>query len=189
MTQPGSWLADALLAHAMRVMPATRAEWARAMQAEAEHLPTRERLPFAIGCVRSSYRLSLTEAENMLRAGRLAIILGLCGAAALCLHTAAIIRPHEASAMIVLLALICLTSAAAFARWGFDRLPMLAGAGFAAGLVAMLALGDPAALFTGEGPSGAFYRAILLEQAIAWAALFGLAHLLLALEAKRRPAG
>jgi hypothetical protein len=189
MTRLGSRLADALLAHAVRVMPAARSEWVRAMQAEAEHLPTRERLPFALGCVRSSYQQSLTEADNMLRAGRWTIILGLCGAAALCLHTAAMIRPHDASAMIVLLGLICLAAAAAFARWGFDRLPMLAAAGFAAGLLAMIVAGDPAALFTGEGPSGTFYRAILLEQAVAWAALFGLAHLLLALDAKRRPAG
>jgi hypothetical protein len=189
MTRLRSRLADALLAHAMRAMPATRAEWARAMQAEAEHLPTREQLPFAIGCVRSSYRLFLAEADNMLWAGRWAVILGLCAAAAMCLHTAAMIRPHDASAMIFLLGVICVAAAAAFARWGFDRLPMLAAAGFAAGLIAMITAGDAAALFTGEGPTGTFYRAILLEQAIAWAALFGLAHLLLALEAKRAPSG
>ena len=66
MSGLGPWLARALLDHAARVMPPARKEWARAMKAEAEHLAPGEQLPFAIGCVRSSYRQFLTEADTML---------------------------------------------------------------------------------------------------------------------------
>jgi hypothetical protein len=184
MSRLSSWITEALLNHACRVMPPARAEWARAMRAEAEHLAPQERLPFAVGCVRSSYRLRLTEADLVLRAGRWTIILGLCTAAAVFLRTATLIRPHDASAMILVLGLISLTAAVAFARWGYDRLPMVAAASFAGGVVAIVTLGDWEALFSGAGPSAAFYRAILLEQVVGWASLFGLAHLLLALEGK-----
>jgi hypothetical protein len=187
MSRVRTAMTKALLDHAAKVMPAARGEWARAMQAEAEHLPPGEQLSFAIGCVRSSYRQRFTEAETMLRTGRWTIIVGLCAAGAMCLRTAATIQPHDASAMILVLGLICLLAAAGFARWGFDRLPVLAAAGFAGGLVAMVTLGDAGALFSRTMPSGTFYRAILLEQAVCWAALFGVAHLLLALEAKRVP--
>lgn len=185
MTRLRARLAKALLGHAARVMPAARADWARAMQAEAEHLPPRGRLSFAVGCVRSSYRQRLTEVETLLVAGRWSIILGLCAAGAVFLRTGIMIQPHGASAMILVLGLICLLAAGAFARWGYDRLPMLSAAGFAAGLITMLTVGDAGALFSSTIPSGAFYRAILLEQAVGWTALFGLAHLLLALEARR----
>lgn len=189
MSRLRSRIADALLAHAVRVMPASRADWARGMEFEAQHLAQDQRLPFAIGCVRSSYRLSFTEDYTMLKAGRWTIILGLCAAGALALHSAIMIRPYDASAMILLLGLICLAAAAAFLWWGFERLPMVAAAGFGAALLAIMLAGDPAALFSGAGPSGTFYRAILLEQAVCWAALFGVAHLLLALETKRDVAG
>jgi hypothetical protein len=180
-----SRLAEALLAHAERTMPTARKDWAQAMRAEAEHIPEGARLMFAIGCVRGSYRQIFMEGDTMLQAGRWTIILGLCGFAAICLRTATVVQPHDASAMVMVLGLICLVTAAAFARWGFDRLPMLAAAGFSAALVAVLVIGDASALFSSEAASGAFYRAILLEQAVGWAALFGVAHLLLALEAKR----
>lgn len=179
------FLAKALLDHAARVMPPGREQWARAMQAEAQHLPASEQLPFAIGCVRSSYRQFLTEADTMLRTGRWAILFGLCAAGAVCLRTAILIQPYDASVMIGLLGLICLLTAAAFLRWGFERLPMLAAAGFAGALFAVLFAGDAGALFSSTAASGTFYRAILLEQAVGWMALFGVAHLLLALDARR----
>jgi len=50
---------------------------------------------------------------------------------------------------------------------------------------AVALLGDITSLFSGAVPGGRFYRAILVEQAVGWAALFGLAHLLLALDARR----
>jgi hypothetical protein len=189
MTGLRSWLAKVLLDHAARTMPAARAEWVRAMQAEAEHLPAREQLPFAIGCVRTSYGQMLTEADTMLRIGRWTIILGLCGAGAIFARAATIIPFQDASAMILALALICLAVAAGFARWGFDRLPMLAVAGFTATLIAMVTIGEPGALLSNTMPSGPFYRAILLEQAVGWGALFAVAHLLLAWESKRGMAG
>jgi hypothetical protein len=185
MTRLATKFAEALLDHAARVMPARRADWAQGMRAEADHLPPRERLSFAIGCVRSSYRLRLTDADSLVWAGRWTIILGLVAAGAVCLRAAMVIRPHDSSAMILVLGLICLAAAFAFGRWGLDRLPMLAAAGFAGALVAVALLGDITSLFSGAVPGGRFYRAILVEQAVGWAALFGLAHLLLALDARR----
>ncbi len=185
MRQFRSRLADALLAHAVRVMPPGRADWAEGMLAEAEHLATNQRLAFAIGCVRGSYRLRLTDAATLVTMGRWLIILGLCSGAAILFRTASVLRFGDASALIFVQAVVCLTAAGAFVRWGLDRLPMIAACSFSAGFIAMLVVGDPNALFSGASPSSSFYRAILLEQAVAWMALFGLAHALIALETSR----
>jgi hypothetical protein len=49
-------IAARLAAHAARILPSGRAEWARAMQSEVEHLPTgAEALRWALGCVVASY--------------------------------------------------------------------------------------------------------------------------------------
>lgn len=48
-------LALRLLAHAERAMPSTQAAWAHAMRRELEHVPRRERVAWAIGCLAASY--------------------------------------------------------------------------------------------------------------------------------------
>ena len=166
-------------------MPANRAEWARAMLAEAEHLPRGEQLGFALGCVWSGYRERLSDAATMLAAARLAIVVGLCMATAVCLRTSFVLRSEDPSVLILALGIIALSAAFAVIRWELRRLPAIAIMGFAAALLAMLALGDVNALVGGAMPSSRFYRAILLEQAAAWAALLGLAHFLLAFDARR----
>lgn len=184
MSRIRRWLANGLLDHAASVMPPARVEWARAMLAEAAHLLPHEHLPFALGCVASSYRERLADPATVLATGRWSIIFGLCAATAVCLRTAYRLPAGDPSALILALGLICLAAAVAFIRWGLRRLPAVAAVGFAAVLVAMLVLGDAAAL-TGAMPSSRFYRAILLEQFVAWAALFGFAHSLLVVESRR----
>jgi len=158
------------------------------MVAEAEHLPVRRRLSFALGCVSSSYRERLTDPGTVLAAGHGSIVLGLGIATAVCLRTAYLLPTGKPSVLILALGLICLVAALAFVRWGFCRLPAVAVAGFAAALMAILVLGDANAL-TGAMSTTRFYRAILLEQLVAWVALFGLAHSLLAVETRRRAHG
>jgi len=179
-------LATMLLRHAAAVMPERRAEWALAMHAELEHLPPRDRLAFARGCVWSSYRERALDPATLLAGGRWSIALGLCAAGALCLHTAYSLSPGQPSSMILMLGLTAIAALLAFFRWGVGRLPAIAAAGLAAGLAAILAAGDAGALMSGAVPTAPFYRAILIEQVIAWAALFGLGQLLLALDGQRR---
>lgn len=53
-----------LLAHAVRVMPARRADWARAMTQETANLPeTRTALLWAVGCVTASYGERMRESR------------------------------------------------------------------------------------------------------------------------------
>lgn len=182
MTHWRFWLADALLRHAASVMPAQRAEWARAMLAEAEHLPPGERLGFAGGCVWSSYRERVMDAKTVLGIGRWGIGLGLCAGTMICFRTAFQLREEPVFAMILILGFICLAAVAAYARWGLGRLPVIAIAGLAAGVAAVLAAGDPAAMVAGSP----FYRAILLEQVVAWAALLVLARFMLNLNQRQR---
>lgn len=180
-----AWLAKALLNHATLVLPGARAEWGRAMLAEAEHLAPGERLSFALGCLWSSYRERLIDQATLLVVGHWSIGIGLCAAAAVCLRTAYMLRATGVSMLILVLGLVCLAAALAFVRWGVRRLPMVAVAGFAAGLLAMLVLGDATALTSGAVPSSRFHQAILLEQLVGWAALFGFAHMLMAVQARR----
>lgn len=186
MTSLHARLANILLRHAEAVMPERRAEWARAMRAEADHLPARERLVFARGCVWSSYRERLADPATLLTVGRWFIAIGLCAASAIPLRTAYLGGAGDASSLILMLGLIALAALAAFLRWGISRLPTIAAAGFGGALLAMLLAGDVNALASGAMTSGRFYRALLIEQVIAWAALFGLGQLLLALDAQRR---
>lgn len=182
-------LAKTLMVHAARMMPAAREEWARAMLAEVGHLAPREQLPFALGCVWSSYRERLMNMKTFLAAGRWGISLALIAATAVCFRTAYALAGSGASALILALGLICLASILSLARLGFRRLPAIALAGLAAATLAVLAIGDPRALADGALPSSPLYRAILLEQLLGWATLFGLAHLLLAAEARGRSNG
>ena len=185
MTAWRSRLAGTMLRHAAAMMPAARAEWARAMLAESRYLVPGEQLAFAWGCVRSSYRQRLTDPATLLAAGHWSIIVGLFAAAAICFRTAYALRAEDVSSVIFALGIICLGALAAHIRLGFRRLRVVAAAGFAASLLAMLVVGDFDALVRGAMPSSSFYRAILFEQAVAWAALFGLAHILLAVEVGR----
>jgi hypothetical protein len=168
------------------MMPAAHAEWARAMLAEAEHLPPRDQLAFARGCLWSSYRERLSDPASKLAAGQWSAGLGLCAGSLICFRTAGLLQFHAVSTMILLLGLIGLAAAAAFARWGHRLLPLIAVTGLGAALLAMLGAGDPAALVNGAAPHGGFYRAILLEQVAAWAALFALGRFLIHLDAGRR---
>lgn len=189
MKRWGPWWVGVLLDHAGTVMPAMRAEWVRAMRAEAEHLTPREQLPFALGCVWSSYRERMTDAPTLLAAARWSIMIGLCAATAVCFRTAYMLRAVEPSPLVLTLGLVCMAAAVAFARLGVRRLPAIAMASLAAALLAMLAIGDMNALIGGAMPSSRFYRAILLEQFAGWAALAGLAHILLTVDVRHRTNG
>lgn len=182
MTNLRASLVKRLVDHAAAVMPAPREQWGRAMQAEVAHLAAREQLPFAWGCVRGSYRVRMTDPRSLLVAGRWAIILGLIAAAAICLLTGYRLRADDPSTLMSALGVICLAGMLAFVVVGFRRLPTIAVAGLAAATAATLVVGGVGALTGGTVPTSGFYRAILLEQIVGWAALFGLAHLMLALD-------
>lgn len=184
-----AWLASRLVDHAAMVMPVPREQWGQAMQSEVAHLAPRDQLAFALGCVRGSYRMRLVDPATLLTAGRWAIVIGLGGATAVCLRTSYSLRAEDPSALIFVLGLISLAAMAAFFRGGFGRLPTIAAAGLAAALLATLAVGDPDALTGGGVATGRFYRAILIEQIAGWAALFGMAHVMLALQASRDARG
>lgn len=185
MTGWRTGLGHKVLRHAERVMPTARREWARAMAAELEHLPERDRLSFALGCVTSSYRQRLTDPATLLAAGRGAIILGLCAFAALCFRTANLLGAADPATLVATLGLICGVVALAFVRCGLRRLPIVAISGFAVAVLAIVAFGDVDALVGGAMPSSRFYRAILVEQVAGWVALFGFAHVLMTLENRR----
>lgn len=64
-------LADRLVAHAARIMPASRADWARAMRAELAHIPAPlAAMAFALGCVRASYSQRICDAMTLARLTR-----------------------------------------------------------------------------------------------------------------------
>jgi hypothetical protein len=69
-------LAHRLAAHAGRVLPGHRGDWARAMRSEIDHLPSsRAALWWALGCVLASY----TERMNVMELGNLRISRWLLG--------------------------------------------------------------------------------------------------------------
>jgi hypothetical protein len=178
-------LAKMLLRHAARVMPAARADWARAMQAEADHVPSGELLFFAVGCVWSSYSERSRDPRSQVAAGRWAIGIGLAVATAITLRLAAILWGEAAATLILVFGLICMGACAAFFVWGLRRLPLVAAASFGFVLAAFLMLGGADGSMEAATGSSRFYQAILIEQAAGWAALLVLARLLLGIERRR----
>lgn len=185
MTGRRTGLAHKALRHAERMMPRHRRDWARAMAAELEHLPERDRLPFALGCLSSSYRARFADPATLLAGGRGAIIFGLCAFTALCIHTAPNIDAADPSRLVSALGMICALAAVAFVRWGLPRLPVIAAGGLASAMLAIVAIAGPDVLVSEAMSTSRFHRAILIEQIVGWAALFAFAHILMTIEKRR----
>jgi len=71
-----SRIAKVMMALAARTAPAHRAEWARSMQAELDHVEARSSLGFAAGCLWSALFWRLMTREGFAGATRLAIAVG-----------------------------------------------------------------------------------------------------------------
>lgn len=154
---------------AMRVGPADRGDWLRAMQTEFEFIPTSQRLRFASGCLAAAivWRIWTPQGVRKLTQGGLVAIsasLAALVAIGTLLGTFGHLGP-----MVAGLGLAYAGGAVATARWGLRGMAVFALGGITLNTVFVMAWAG------GVAEPGAFIRALSIEAYLILATFLGVA--------------
>lgn len=154
--------ANAVILFAVSVAPPERREWARAMQAEIQHLPDNTALQFAIGCLMATLRARVATSTFILQTARWTLVLGAAAWSVLNIWLAGRLAASGSAspATLAYIAAVVFALGACFAAWqGLGATAALAVPVLA--LVGIVAVGADALL--PSSPNSQFYQAIAIE--------------------------
>jgi hypothetical protein len=126
---------------ALRIAPPRHAVLARAMAVELDHASDADAVGFAIGCLTSTVRWRLTEAETVVRGARWIIAAGTTGLALACLwvgHRLSLQGDHQVSQGLVLVALFYVGATILTLKVGLTALAQYAAVGLTIVSLALL---------------------------------------------------
>ena len=153
---------DGLLALAMRIAPREKAEWFVAMRAEADHVPSAQRVRFAFGCLRAAVGARVLSPAFVQEAARQILVGGALGWAAMNLWFAGRVSTAETASLEMgayVAAVLFALGAIATARFGFRATTAL---GVPLALV-LMAVTVALWLFASPSPATDMHIALLVE--------------------------
>lgn len=164
-------LTSLLFDFAVRVGPADREVWFRAMQAEFEFMPPSQRLRFASGCLAAAIVWRIWTAEGVRKLTQGGLIAASASLAALVAIHTLLGTFGRLGPMVAGLGLAYAAGAVATARWGLRGMALFALGGIALNTVFVTAWAG------GSAEAGGFIRALSVEAYLILATFLGVAAL------------